>query len=80
MAACLHVAQSAGLRAAVKAGLAITAILQEDLEPGIVEIDAEAGLPPLPQASFLLWSASGRTPAAQALAGQLIESCVAASA
>ena len=70
-----------GLRAAVKAGLAITAILQEDLEPGIVEIDAEAGLPPLPQASFrLLWSASGRTPAAQALAGQLIESCVAASA
>ena len=53
-----------GLRAAVKAGLAITAILQEDLEPGIVEIDAEAGLPPLPQASFrLLWSASeGRPP------------------
>lgn len=53
-----------GLRAAVKAGLAITAILQEDLEPGIVEIDAEAGLPPLPQASFrLLWSASeGRLP------------------
>ena len=69
MAACLHVAQSA--RAARGGeGLAITAILQEDLEPGIVEIDAEAGLPPLPQASFrLLWSASGRTPAAQALAG-----------
>ena len=77
MAACLHVAQSA--RAAVKAGLAITAILQEDLEPGIVEIDAEAGLPPLPQASFrLLWSASGTRRAGAG--GQLIESCVAASA
>ena len=60
MAACLHVAQSQRLRAAVKAGLAITAILQEDLEPGIVEINADAGLPPLSQASFrLLWSASG---------------------
>lgn len=64
-----------GLRAAVRAGLAMTAMPQEDLEPGMVVIDDRYGLPPLPQAGFrLLWSASGKTPAAQALAMQLIES------
>lgn len=63
-----------GLRAAVKAGLAITALPEEDLESGMVIVDGQYGLPPLPETSFrLLWSASGKTPAAEALAQQLVE-------
>lgn len=63
-----------GLRAAVKAGLAITAVPEEDLEAGMVAVDGHYGLPPLPEASFrLLWSPSGKTPATEALAQQLVE-------
>lgn len=69
-----------GLRAAVKAGLAITALPQEDLEAGMVAVDERFGLPPLPHASFrLLWSEANRTPAAEALAQQLSQSSEALS-
>ncbi len=48
-----------GLRAAVLAGLAITALPQGDLEPGMVVIDGQHGLPALPAAQFqLLWRAA----------------------
>lgn len=63
-----------GLRAAVQAGLAITALPQEDLEPGMVAVNGQYGLPPLPDASFrLIWNDTGKTPAAQALAQLLAE-------
>jgi DNA-binding transcriptional LysR family regulator len=54
-----------GLRAAVLAGLAITALPQGDLEPGMVVIDGQHGLPELPTAYFtLVWSTGGNTLAA----------------
>ena len=63
-----------GLRAAVQAGLAITALPQEDLEPGMIAIDGHDGLPPLPEASFrLFWNDSGKTPATEALSQLLAE-------
>lgn len=61
-----------GLRAAVLAGLAVTALPLEDLEPGMVVIDSQYDLPPLVEADFrLVWSISGKTPAANAF-GQLL--------
>lgn len=61
-----------GLRAAVLAGLAITALPQGDLEPGMVVIDGQHGLPELPAAYFtLIWSGGGKTPAALEF-GQLL--------
>lgn len=54
-----------GLRAAVLAGLAITAIPHSDLEPGMTVIDRQYGLPELPTAYFtLIWSRRGKTPSA----------------
>ncbi len=61
-----------GLRAAVLAGLAVTALPLGDLEPGMVVIDGQHGLPPLVDADFrLIWSVTGKTPAADAF-GQLL--------
>ena len=61
-----------GLRAAVLAGLAITALPQGDLEPGMIVIDGQHGLPALPAAQFqLVWRAAGSTAAAEAF-GQLL--------
>lgn len=69
-----------GLRAAVQAGLAITVLPQENLQAGIVEVGIRCKLPPLPKASFrLLWSASGKTPAALEFAQLLLEMSKAAS-
>lgn len=56
-----------GLRAAVLAGLAITALPQGDLEPGMIVIDGQHGLPALPAAQFqLVWRAAGNSAAAEA--------------
>ena len=56
-----------GLRAAVLAGLAITALPQGDLEPGMSVIDGQHGLPALPAAQFqLVWRAAGNSAAAEA--------------
>ncbi|MBH1985587.1 MAG: LysR family transcriptional regulator, partial [Burkholderiales bacterium] len=61
-----------GLRAAVLAGLAITALPQGDLEAGMIVIDGQHGLPVLPAAQFqLVWRAAGSTAAAEAF-GQLL--------
>ncbi len=61
-----------GLRAAVLAGLAITALPQGDLEPGMVVVDGQYGLPALPAAQFrLIRRALGSSAAADAF-GQLL--------
>ncbi len=61
-----------GIRAAVLAGLAVTVLSRADVEPGMKIVDGQCGLPPLPDVDFMLiWSAGGKTPAAQAF-GQLI--------
>lgn len=61
-----------GLRAAVLAGLALTALPQGDLEAGMVVIDGQHGLPALPEAAFtLIWRAASKTAAAEAF-GQLL--------
>ena len=66
--------------AAVLAGLAITALPQGDLEPGMVVIDGQHGLPALPAAQFqLLWRAESTTAAAEAF-GQLLREWSAAAA
>jgi DNA-binding transcriptional LysR family regulator len=55
-----------GIRAAVMAGLAITVLTRDDLEPGIAFIDGRYGLPVLPEAEFrLLWGKGEKTLAAQ---------------
>ncbi|WP_022666713.1 LysR substrate-binding domain-containing protein [Desulfospira joergensenii] len=43
-----------GLQAAVTAGLAVTAVSQSIVPPGIRQLSPEEGFPPLPNASFLL--------------------------
>lgn len=63
-----------GLRAAVLAGLAVTALPLEDLEPGMVVIDGHYGLPDLVEADFrLVWSTAEKTPAAAAFGQLLVE-------
>ena len=63
-----------GLRAAVLAGLAVTALPQSDLEPGMVVVDGQHGLPPLPDAQFrLIWRDAGKTVAAEAFGKLLVE-------
>jgi DNA-binding transcriptional LysR family regulator len=67
-----------GLRAAVQAGLAVTALPEENLETGMVMVNDRYDLPSLPEASFrLLWSAPGKTPAAVELAQLLADMPVA---
>jgi len=43
-----------GLHAAITAGLAVSAISQSVIPPGVRQLTTEEGLPPLPNASFLL--------------------------
>jgi DNA-binding transcriptional LysR family regulator len=55
-----------GIRAAVMAGLGITVLTRDDLEPGIVVVDGQYGLPALPEAEFrLLWGKGEKTLAAK---------------
>jgi len=54
-----------GIRAAVLAGLAITVLARDDVEPGMKILDGRHGLPALSKVDFtLVWSAGGKTPAA----------------
>jgi DNA-binding transcriptional LysR family regulator len=54
-----------GIRAAVRAGLGVSVLTLDELEPGMKVIDGKYGLRPLPDANFtLIWSAVGKTPAA----------------
>jgi DNA-binding transcriptional LysR family regulator len=54
-----------GIRAAVRAGLGISVLIRDELEPGMRIIDSKYGLGRLPNANFaLIWSVNGRTPAA----------------
>jgi DNA-binding transcriptional LysR family regulator len=65
-------ASTQGIRAAVLAGLAVTVLTREEVEPGMKIVDGRYGLPPLPSVDFsLIWSASGKTPCACRF-GQLI--------
>jgi DNA-binding transcriptional LysR family regulator len=61
-----------GIRAAVLAGLAVTVLTREDVEPGMKIVDGRYGLPPLPNVDFsLIWSEGGKTECACRF-GQLI--------
>jgi DNA-binding transcriptional LysR family regulator len=61
-----------GIRAAVLAGLAVTILTRDEIEPGMRIVDGEYGLPPLPTADFsLICGAGGKTPAAKEF-GRLI--------
>jgi DNA-binding transcriptional LysR family regulator len=61
-----------GIRAAVLAGLAVTILTRDELEPGMRILDGEYGLPSLPAADFsLICGAGGRTAAAKEF-GRLI--------
>lgn len=61
-----------GVRAATEAGLGVTAIPHDELRAGIVDVGERLGLPPLPEATFvLLWADRERTDAAAEL-GQLL--------
>lgn len=61
-----------GIRAAVLAGLAVTVLTREEVEPGMKIVDGRYGLPSLPSVDFsLIWSANGKTPCACRF-GQLI--------
>ena len=63
-----------GLRAAMLAGLGVTVLTREELEPGMKVVSDQFGLPPLPTANFVLaWSAGGKT-AASLEFGQLLAS------
>ena len=63
-----------GIRAAVRAGLGVSVLTRDELEPGMKIIDGKYGLRRLPHANFtLIWSAGGKTPAALEF-GQLIVS------
>jgi DNA-binding transcriptional LysR family regulator len=63
-----------GLRAAMLAGLGVTVLTREELEPGMKVVGDQFDLPPLPKADFVLaWSAGGKT-AASLEFGQLLAS------
>ncbi|MGJ7527965.1 LysR family transcriptional regulator [Variovorax sp. GB1P17] len=65
-------ASTQGIRAAVLAGLAVTVLTREEVEPGMKIVDGRYGLPPLPSVDFsLIWSEGGKTPCACRF-GQLI--------
>ncbi|WP_179479084.1 LysR family transcriptional regulator [Rhodanobacter sp. K2T2] len=55
-----------GLRAAVQAGLAVTVLLHDELEPGMKVVDGQFGLPTLAKAEFtLIWSHGAKSLAAR---------------
>ena len=62
-----------GIRAAILAGLAVTVLARDDVEPGMKIVDGHYGLPSLSKVDFsLVWSESGRTAAAVEF-GRMIE-------
>lgn len=62
-----------GLHAAVLSGLAITIMPDDDVRPGMRIVDGQYGLPPLPDAAFVLaWSEGNKTTAACEF-GRMIE-------
>jgi DNA-binding transcriptional LysR family regulator len=62
-----------GLRAAVLAGLGITVLTLEDLEPGMKVVDGQYGLPSLPKVDFALaWSENGATSAVKEFAQMIL--------
>jgi DNA-binding transcriptional LysR family regulator len=62
-----------GLRAAVLAGLGITVLTLEDLEPGMKVVDGQYGLPPLPKVDFALaWSKNEATLATREFAQMIL--------
>jgi DNA-binding transcriptional LysR family regulator len=55
-----------GLCAAVQAGLAISVMTRDEVEPGMRVVDGQYGLPALPKGDFsLVWSPGGKTAAAR---------------
>lgn len=61
-----------GIRAAVLAGLAVTVLTREEVEPWMKIVDGRHGLPSLPSVDFsLIWSEAGKTECACRF-GQLI--------
>ncbi|TKT73368.1 LysR family transcriptional regulator [Afipia massiliensis] len=61
-----------GLRAAVQAGLAVSIFAQEEIEPWMTVLDANDGLPPLPEAKYVLISKQGDQMPCAAELGRLI--------
>ena len=62
-----------GLGAAVLAGLGITILTLDDLEPGIEVVDGQYGLPSLPKVDFtLVWGKSGQTLATREFAQMIL--------
>lgn len=62
-----------GLRAAVLAGLGITILTREDVEPGIKIVDGQYGLPSLPKVDFaLVWGQNGQTLATREFAQMIL--------
>jgi DNA-binding transcriptional LysR family regulator len=57
-------ASAVGLQAAAMAGMAVTVLGRSALQPGLREISASEGLPPLPSVDLLLYRAAGRNLAA----------------
>lgn len=57
-------ASAAGLQAAASAGIAVTVLGRSALVPGMREVGASEGLPPLPPIDLLLYRAAGRNLAA----------------
>jgi DNA-binding transcriptional LysR family regulator len=62
-----------GLRAAVLAGLGVTILTREDLEPGMKIVDGQYGLPSLPKVDFaLVWGQNGKTLATREFAQMIL--------
>lgn len=61
-----------GLNAAISAGLAITVMIEDDLEPGMRIVDGQYGLPSLPAAEFVLLRRPGGCTPAVAEFGKLV--------
>ncbi|WP_260702960.1 LysR family transcriptional regulator [Edaphobacter flagellatus] len=62
-----------GLRAAVLAGLGVTVLTRDDLEPGMKIVDGQYGLPSLPKINFtLVWGKSGQTLASREFAQMIL--------
>jgi DNA-binding transcriptional LysR family regulator len=63
-----------GIRAAVLAGLAVTVLTRDDIEPGMTIVDGRYGLPPLAPVDFtLIRGADADTPAAREFAQLIVE-------
>lgn len=61
-----------GLKAAVKAGLVVSIFAKEEIEPWMVVLDESDGLPPLPEAKYVLIGKQGEQMPCTAELGRLI--------